>query len=233
MTTLRLDAVAAGHLPGHPCVRGIDLEIAAGEVVALLGPNGAGKTTLLGALAGLLPHRTGTVTLGDTALRAGRARAAAKRGLVLVPDDRALFTGLTTEQNLTLVAREKADVARILGYFPALTTRLRVRAGQLSGGEQQMLALGRALVTRPRALLIDELSMGLAPAVAKTILPTIRRVAADEGIAVLLVEQHLELALGASDRTAVLVHGRTALIRESTALRADPAAIERAYLGVA
>nr|WP_198428610.1 ATP-binding cassette domain-containing protein [Nocardia bovistercoris] len=223
--------VSAGHTPGRPCVRDVDIDIAAGEVVALLGPNGAGKTTLLTALAGLLPHRTGQVHLGGDPLPAARARRAAKRGLVLVPDDRALFCGLTTEQNLTLVARRKADIARILDYFPALRTRLTVKAGQLSGGEQQMLAIGRALVTRPRALLIDELSMGLAPAVARAILPTIKQVAVQEEIAVLLVEQHIELALSAADRAMVLVHGRIALSSPAEELRADPSRIENAYLG--
>ncbi|MGN2637141.1 ABC transporter ATP-binding protein [Nocardia takedensis] len=231
MTTLSCRGVSAGHAPGRPCVRDVDIDIAAGEVVALLGPNGAGKTTLLTALAGLLPHRTGRVEVGGTPLRAARARAAARSGLVLVPDDRALFCGLTTRQNLTLVARRRAEVDRVLDHFPALRTRLEVRAGQLSGGEQQMLAIGRALVTRPRVLLIDELSMGLAPAVARRILPTIAEVAAAEGIAVLLVEQHLELALSASARAVVLVHGRIALRCASAELRADPSRLENAYLG--
>lgn len=136
-----------------------------GEVLCLLGPNGAGKTTLLPTLAGLLPRPSGNVSVAGRELPAGRPRQASAAGIVLVPDDRSLFGSLTVEENLRLARRAgHIDIDAVVDYFPSLGKRFRV-AGQLSGGEQQMLALGRALVQQPWVLLIDELSMGLAPAV--------------------------------------------------------------------
>ncbi|WP_067683469.1 ABC transporter ATP-binding protein [Nocardia miyunensis] len=224
--------VSAGYQKGSPCVRDIDLTVAAGEMVALLGPNGAGKTTLLSTLAGLLPRLAGTVELSGRAVAGGNARVAARRGLVLVPDDRALFGGLTVAQHLRLVTGNDAEVQRILEYFPALANRMKVAAGQLSGGEQQMLALGRALALTPQALLIDELSMGLAPMVVESILGVIRKAAAEENIAVLLVEQHVALALEFADRAAVLVKGRVILSGDTADLLHRTDAIEAAYLGL-
>jgi branched-chain amino acid transport system ATP-binding protein len=213
-------------------VRDVDLEVAPGEVLALLGPNGAGKTTLMMTLAGLLPRLAGEVRLGGVALRNGRARAASNAGLVLVPDDRSLFTTLTVEENLE-AARTRSDppAKSMVELFPALGERWKVTAGNLSGGEQQMLAVARALVQQPKALLIDEMSMGLAPVIVESLLPVVRRVADDTGAVVLLVEQHVRLALEVADHAVVLVHGEVRLSGATAELETQLDRLESAYLG--
>ncbi|MCT9076184.1 ABC transporter ATP-binding protein [Streptomyces fulvoviolaceus] len=229
---LTCEGVDAGYAKGLPVVRSFDLKLLRGEVTALLGPNGAGKTTLLMTLAGLLPRLGGTVALDGRQIRGGRAREAARRGLVLVPDDRSLFTQLTVRDNLTLARRRHGStVDQALDFFPALGKRLKVAAGMLSGGEQQMLALGRAMIQDPRVLLIDELSMGLAPVIVEELLPVVRRIAEGTGTAVVLVEQHVRLALEVADQAVVLVHGETVLSGSAARLAADPELLERAYLG--
>jgi branched-chain amino acid transport system ATP-binding protein len=231
---LDCQALDAGYLDGRPVVRDFDFALQPGEVTALLGPNGAGKTTVLLTIAGLIPSLGGTIVVDGIPLGRGKARAAAKRGVVLVPDDRSLFTGLTVRQNLVLCRRRGGTaVEQVLDYFPALGRRLKVEAGKLSGGEQQMLAVGRALMLDPRVLLIDELSMGLAPVVVEALLPIVRRVATETNAAVVLVEQHVRLALEVADHAVVLVHGETVLSRPATDLAADPTVLERAYLGEA
>ncbi|WP_109526692.1 MULTISPECIES: ABC transporter ATP-binding protein [Nocardia] len=231
-TVLACAGIDAGYSEGRPCVRGFDLALAEGEVLSLLGPNGAGKTTLLMTLAGLLPSLGGTISIAGTVVKPGRARASSRAGLVLVPDDRALFTGLTVKENLQLArGRTGPVVADIIEYFPRLGERLEVAAGMLSGGEQQMLAIGRALMQNPKVLLIDELSMGLAPVIVESLLPVIRRVADDRGAAVVLVEQHVRLALEIADTAIVLAHGRDVLRGGAAELAAAPEKIERAYLG--
>ncbi len=226
----------AGYV-GRPCVRGLDLELAAGEVLALLGPNGAGKTTALLTLAGLLPSLGGEMSFDGHKVKSGHARSAAKAGLVLVPDDRSLFTSLTVEENLRLSVRSRrawpAERGSILETFPQLTERLKVPAGALSGGEQQMLAIGRALVQHPKVLLIDELSMGLAPVIVERLLPIVRAVADNTGTAVILVEQHVQLALSVADTALVMRHGNRVLYGSASELAATPAVIENAYLGEA
>jgi branched-chain amino acid transport system ATP-binding protein len=208
------------------------VSLEAGEVLALLGPNGAGKTTILLSLAGLIPSLRGTVEIDGQPVTAGNARKASKQGLVLVPDDRSLFTGLTTRENLSLGSRKGGtSVDKVLDYFPALSKRLGVAAGMLSGGEQQQLAIGRALMQDPRVLLIDELSMGLAPVIVESLLPIVRQVATDTGAAVILVEQHVALALRTADRAIVVAHGATVLDGPAQDLLADSSALERAYLG--
>ena len=227
---LTCDGVAAGY--AKPVVRGFDLTLRPGEVAALLGPNGAGKTTLLLTLAGLLPRLDGSISLGGQQVRNGRARAVARMGLVLVPDDRSLFTQLTVRDNLTLARRRRGSTLdQVLDFFPALGKRLKVAAGMLSGGEQQMLALGRAMIQDPRVLLIDELSMGLAPVIVEELLPVVRRIADGMGTSVVLVEQHVRLALEVADRAVVLVHGETVLNESAATLAADLGRLERAYLG--
>jgi branched-chain amino acid transport system ATP-binding protein len=210
----------------------LDLDVEAGRVFALLGPNGAGKTTLLLTLAGLLPRQGGSVAVDGVELRSGQARAANRAGLVLVPDDRALFTTLTTEQNLE-VARPSGgpDPRELLDVFPALEKRWKVPAGSLSGGEQQMLAMARALIQQPKVMLIDEPSQGLAPLIVESLFETIRRVADDHGAAVVLVEQHVELALDVADEAAVFQRGTVALRAEAAEMRLRLDELEQAYLG--
>ena len=235
MSVLECVKLDAGYSKGIPCLRGIDLTLDPGQITCLLGPNGAGKTTLLMALSGLLPRAAGEVRVDGHAVASGNPRQAVRSGMVLVPDDRALFRLLSTEQNLKLAVRERAGrraaLDTVLDRFPSLRRRLKVDAGRLSGGEQQMLAIGRAILQHPKVLLIDELSMGLAPVIVDEIREVLVALARDEGMAVVLVEQHVHLALAADDRASVLVHGRVVDQDDVSAFRADPQRIERAYLG--
>ncbi|HEX4493892.1 MAG TPA: ATP-binding cassette domain-containing protein [Acidimicrobiia bacterium] len=213
-------------------VRDFDLVVEAGAVVAILGPNGAGKTTLLTTLAGLYPARAGSVSVCGTRLANGRPRSASRAGLVLVPDDRSLFTSLTVDENLAAArGRSRTSVDDVVALFPGLAARRAVTAGNLSGGEQQMLAIARALIQEPRVLLIDEMSMGLAPVVVEQLLPVVRRIAEETQAAVVLVEQHVGLALEIADRAIVMNHGDVVLDRPAAALAADPALLEATYFG--
>jgi branched-chain amino acid transport system ATP-binding protein len=212
-------------------VRDLDLAIDSGRVLAVLGPNGAGKSTLLLTLAGFLPRQTGDVLLGGTPLPSGKPGVASKAGLVLVPDDRALFTSLTVEENLKAARSPDSNHDDVVDLFPALRTRWKVMAGSLSGGEQQMLALARALVQRPRVLLIDEMSMGLAPIIVEQLMPVVRQIATETDAVVVLVEQHVALALEVADEAIVLAHGRIALSGAAADLASDPKRLEAAYLG--
>lgn len=220
---------------GIRAVRDVNLELQAGEVVTLLGPNGAGKTTVLLALTGLLPAMTGTVhALGERVTSRTTARLA-RAGLALVPDDRGIFADLTVAEHFRL-AQERKDAERlrtVLDHFPALEPLLGRRAGLLSGGEQQMLALAKALVRRPRVLMVDEMSLGLAPIIVQSMLPSLRRLAVEEGIGVLLVEQHVTLALAVSDRAVVLGHSHVVLEDTAERLLAEPHRVEAAYFGTA
>jgi branched-chain amino acid transport system ATP-binding protein len=212
--------------------RDIELTLRPHEVTALLGPNGAGKTTLMMTLAGFLKPISGEVRIGGVAAKVGSPRAMNRAGVVLVPDRRALFTQLTTKENLQLAGRRGAPgVDEVFDLFPLLRERAKVRAGSLSGGEQQMLAVGRGLVQGPKVLLIDEMSMGLAPIVVERLIPAVRTVADETDAAVVLVEQHVQVALDVADRATILVHGEVTHQGTAEDVRADALAIEAAYLG--
>ena len=223
-------------------VHGLDLHVDAGEVVALLGPNGAGKTTTLRTVSALLPPIGGDISVLGAVLRPGARPASrnpgptrvARRGGAHVPEDRGLFYGLTGREHLRLATPRRGDraaVDRVLDAMPHLRDVLDRRAGLMSGGEQQMLAIARALVAHPRLLMVDELSLGLAPIVVRDLLTLLRSVAADLGLGVLLVEQYVAAALDVADRAVVLFNGRVVLTGEAAALRADQGRIARSYLG--
>ena len=220
---------------GIAAVKGIDLEVGRGELVCLIGANGAGKTTTLKAIAGALAPAAGSVLLEGREVAGVPAHELVRRGLALVPEGRGVFARLTVAENLRMGAycRDDAgiepDLERVYGLFPRLRERRRQVAGTLSGGEQQMLAIGRALMSRPKLLLLDEPSMGLAPIAAKAVFATIRGIAAD-GVTVLLVEQNALAALELARRAYVMESGSIALAGEARALLGDPK-VREAYLG--
>jgi branched-chain amino acid transport system ATP-binding protein len=232
-TALSVDGLAAGYF-GSPVVRDISLHVEPGEVVAVLGPNGAGKTTTLETIAGLHKPMAGKIALHGRDVAGRASHLLARDGLALVPEGRALFFGLTVQEHLRL-ARSKGGVGRdaLLDMLPELEKCWNRKAGLLSGGEQQMLAIGRALVSRPKILLVDEMSLGLAPVVVERLLPILRRAATELGAAVLFVEQHVALALEIADRAYVLTHGRIVLHDKAATLRRDRDLIAASYLGEA
>jgi ABC-type branched-subunit amino acid transport system ATPase component len=210
---------------GTPAVHGLDLDVRAGEIVALLGANGAGKTTTLLTLAGDLQPISGSVVMhGDGRRR--RLHQRARQGLGFLTEERCVFMGLTGWQNLSI---GRGTASKVLELFPELEPHLGKKVGLLSGGQQQMLALGRVLASSPRVLLADELSLGLAPMVVERLLAAVRR-AADDGVAVLLVEQHVRQALAVADRVHVLRRGRVVLSGPAADLRDDAEAIAASYL---
>lgn len=221
---------------GVPVVRGVNMHIDKGEVVALLGPNGAGKTTTLLTVSGLLKVLEGSITvLGDPATF-GAPHKAARRGLAHVPEDRSLFFGLTVQENLRLGLRgsrsaQAAGYERALELLPALRPLMGRRSGLLSGGEQQMLAMARALVGEPKLLLVDEMSLGLAPIIVERLLPIVRDIADETGAGVLIVEQHVHLALDVADRAYVMSHGEIVLEGSAAELKERPDLLEASYLG--
>ena len=232
---------------GVPVVRELNLEVRPGEVVALLGPNGAGKTTTLETIAGLNRPISGTVELSGEKVGGTPAYQLAGRGLALVPEGRALFPGLTVREHLRLASGRGAPGRQggrggrsrragtredeLLEMLPELRKCLGRKAGLLSGGEQQMLAVGRALVTRPRLLLVDEMSLGLAPVIVERLIPILRRAADELGSSVLFVEQHVALALEVADRAYVLTHGRIGLEGPAAELRERRELLAASYLG--
>ncbi len=230
-TVLRVQGLHAGH-GGLVAVRDVDVSVGQGQVVALLGPNGAGKTTILDTIAGVLPAISGDIVVVGRPPSVRRPHLAARRGLAYVPDSRCLFRSLTVRQNLVLGARRsRADVDTVFEYLPELGALTRRDAGLLSGGEQQMLAIGRALLTKPRLLMIDELSMGLAPVIVERLLGVVRRVADELELSVLLVEQHVSMALGIADHAYVISHGRLTTHGTANEVAEQIEAIEASYLG--
>ncbi len=230
---LNVDGLHAGYL-GIPAVRDLSLTVGAGEVVALLGPNGAGKTTTLSTISGLLEPISGTVHLAGEEITGRPAYKVARLGLSLVPEDRALFYGLTVRENLRLGRSEQSlGQGELLEMLPELEKCLGRKAGVLSGGEQQMLAVGRALVGRPRLLLVDEMSLGLAPVIVERLLPILRRIADELETGVLFVEQHIAMALEIADRAYVLNHGDLVLSGSAAELRGRRDLVEASYLGEA
>ena len=233
---LQVDGLVAGY-DGVPVVHGIDMVVDAGEVVVLLGANGAGKSTTLLTLSGLLPALGGEVRFAGqpvTQRRRGTAPAVrlARAGLCHVPEDRGLFADLTVAEHLRLSRRrgEGSATDSVPDRFPALARLADRRAGLLSGGEQQMLALARGLASRPRILLVDELSLGLAPLVVRDLMPVLRQIADEDGVGVLVVEQHVQLALSVADRAYLLRRGRIALSGSAAELAARLDEVEAGYL---
>ncbi len=228
---LRIERLSAGYF-GAPVVRDLSLQVGRGEVVALFGANGAGKTTTLATTAGLLAPIAGTVYLSGVDVARRPAHWRARSGLSLVPEGRGLFFGLTAREHFRLARRRGGiDEGEVLEFLPELKKCLDRKAGLLSGGEQQMLAIGRALVSRPKLLLVDEMSLGLAPVVVERLLPVLRRVADELRTAVLVVEQHVALALELADRAYVLSHGRLVLEGRASELRHRRDLIKSCYLG--
>jgi branched-chain amino acid transport system ATP-binding protein len=219
-----------------PVLVDVDLELQSGELVALIGANGAGKSTTLGALSGLVRIFGGDIRFDDRCINGLRPEQIVGSGLAHVPQGRRLFGTMSVERNLLLGAyrrhdREvRDDLKRILEYFPALADKLGRDAGTLSGGEQQMVAIGRGLMARPKLLMIDEPSLGLAPKIVDRVMEIVKRINQD-GTSVLLVEQDVVLALEIADRGYVLENGRITMQGRADTLRRDPA-VRKAYLGV-
>lgn len=235
MSLLDVQGLAV-HYGGIRAVKGIDLSVQEGEVVCLIGANGAGKTTSLRALAGLVTAAAGSIRYAGAEVTTLPVHRRARLGIAMVPEGRGVFPRLTVEENLHMGAYFrsdragiKADLERVYGLFPRLAERRTQTGGTLSGGEQQLLAIARALMSRPRLLLLDEPSMGLAPLAVAKVFETIRTIAA-EGMTLLLVEQNARLALESSRRGYVLEGGRIVHQDAAPALLASPK-VRAAYLG--
>ena len=228
---LALEQLTAGY-DQAPAIRGIDLTVQAGEVVALLGANGAGKTTTLRAISGLVKPMAGSVSFEGTDLARVSPSARARLGIAHVPEGRGLFFSMTVAEHFRVAYRgEQLDVVIVYEYFPKLEELQGRRVGLLSGGEQQMLAVARALARRPKLLLLDELSLGLAPLIVEQLLPVVRQIAQERQCGVLLVEQHVHLALEVADRGYVLSHGEIVLQNDAEHLRANRQLLVASYLG--
>jgi branched-chain amino acid transport system ATP-binding protein len=228
---LALEGLTAGY-DEAAVIRDLDVTVRPGEVVALLGANGAGKTTTLRAVSGLVKPMNGRVLFGGDDLVRTSPSARARAGIAHVPEGRGLFYGLTVAEHFRLAPRnEELDEELAYGYFPKLAELQKRRVGLLSGGEQQMLAVARALARKPKLLLLDELSLGLAPVIVEWLLPVVRQFAQEQKCAVLLVEQHVHQAHEVADRGYVLSHGRIVLENDAKHLRADKHLLIASYLG--
>jgi len=235
VSLLAVDRLAV-HYGGIRAVQGVSLEVSEGETICVIGANGAGKSTTLRALVGLAAAAAGTIRYGGRDVTRLPVHERARLGLSLVPEGRGIFPRMTVTENLLMGAYQhrdggaiRQDLQRVLALFPRLAERQAQVAGTLSGGEQQMLAVGRALMSRPKLLLLDEPSMGLAPLVVEKIFATLREVAA-QGVTLMLVEQNANLALQISDRGYVLDNGRVAIGGPAADLLQDPR-VRAAYLG--
>ena len=232
---LDVAGVVAGY-GGVDILRGVDIAIATGETVALLGSNGVGKTTLNKVLSGLLRPRSGAVSFDGHRLERASPAAIVEMGLVHVPEGRRIFADMSVDENLTLGSYRRGKAARarnrerVMAIFPRLAERCRQSAGTLSGGEQQMLAIGRGLMAEPRFLILDEPSLGLSPLLVEEMFALVRRLSA-EGLAILLVEQNVVQSLGVASRAYVLESGRIALSGTGEALARDPN-LQKTYLGM-
>ena len=223
---------------GIQAVKGIDLDVTQGELVCLIGANGAGKTTTLKGITGLQPVKSGSIHYNGDNITGKPAFELVRKGLSMVPEGRGVFGALTIEENLAMGAYTRndraeirQDVERVFTLFPRLKERRRQTAGTLSGGEQQMLAMGRAMMSRPKLLLLDEPSMGLAPLMVQKVFETVLAIAS-EGVTILLIEQNAKLALEVSHRGYVMESGEITLSGEAKQLLSDPK-VRAAYLGVA
>jgi branched-chain amino acid transport system ATP-binding protein len=217
-------------------LRGVSLTVEEGKVVTLIGSNGAGKSTTLRAISGLTPASSGTIRFAGEEITRAPTEAIVARGVAMAPEGRHVFPRMSVRENLDLGAHRRRgdgiaeDLERVYSLFPRLKERQRQKAGMMSGGEQQMLAIGRALMARPKLLMLDEPSMGLAPILVERIYETIAEINRD-GVTILLVEQNAKYALDIAARAYVLETGRVALADDSAKLRDDPE-VQRAYLGV-
>jgi branched-chain amino acid transport system ATP-binding protein len=231
-TLLSVEGVRAGYGPIE-VLHGIDFRVPTGSVIAVLGPNGAGKTTFLSVLAGLLPATSGDITLAGRRINGARTDELARAGLCLVPEGRGIFPNLTVHEHLRMVThsgRRLSDIeAETFERFPRLAERRTQVAGTLSGGEQQMLALARGLATDPALLMLDELSMGLAPLIVEELYAQVAAIAA-AGVSIIVVEQFARTVLNVADLAAVMVHGLISAVGSPAQIAHD---LHDAYLGTA
>jgi branched-chain amino acid transport system ATP-binding protein len=219
---------------GGDVVRGVNFTVGSGELVALVGPNGAGKTSILNAILGFAPATAGTIVHDSVAFKGSSPNARARQGVALVPEDRGLFSAMSVHDHLWLGLHARPgrkDLDEVFELFPQLQGRLHQKAGALSGGEAQMLAIAMAILLKPKTLLIDELSFGLAPLVVEQLLQRCVALAHRDQIAVLVVEQFVELVLAVADRAIVLSHGEIKMSDSAASIRERSDELRAAYLG--